>query len=93
VTDADLADLTALWDRRHSHRLPLGHALGRDSEEWVRFHSLPGSKRYADTEKEYHQILHRHFTIRSATPLMACPLRTLRPTSPIGRRRIRGGTG
>ncbi|NRQ32554.1 hypothetical protein HII36_11990 [Nonomuraea sp. NN258] len=33
---------------------------GRHADRWVRFHSLPGSKRYAGTEDEYEIILDRH---------------------------------
>ena len=29
----------------------------------MRFHSLPGSKRYADSEDEYAELLHRHLTM------------------------------
>jgi hypothetical protein len=64
VTDAELAELDGTWERQHGDRLPLGYALGRCSgETWVRFHSLPDSKRYADTEDEYAEILHRHYTV------------------------------
>ena len=64
VTDAELAELDAAWERRHGVRLPLGYALGRGSDEtWVRFHSLPGSKRYAESEDEYAEILLRHYRV------------------------------
>ena len=63
VTDVELAELTALWERRCGGLLPLGRALGRGDERWVRFHSLPGSKRYAQNEEEYGEILRRHFTV------------------------------
>ena len=49
--------MEALWGL-----LPLGHALGRSGERWVRFHSLPGSKRYAENSEEYGK-LRRHFTV------------------------------
>ncbi|MCG5216365.1 DUF3885 domain-containing protein [Streptosporangium sp. KLBMP 9127] len=32
-------------------------------DRWVRFHSLPGSKRYADDESEYAILLRRHNTV------------------------------
>ncbi len=35
----------------------------RYAERWVRFHSLPQSKRYAETEEEYGIILDRHHTV------------------------------
>jgi hypothetical protein len=30
------------------------------ADHWVRFHSLPGSKRHAENETEYGEVLHRH---------------------------------
>ncbi|MFI6903948.1 hypothetical protein ACIBKY_21980 [Nonomuraea sp. NPDC050394] len=36
------------------------------ASRWVRFHSLPESKRYADTPAEYDILLHRHNTVLSA---------------------------
>ncbi|MEV0743290.1 hypothetical protein AB0I51_46950 [Streptomyces sp. NPDC050549] len=33
------------------------------SDRWVRFHSLPGSKRYPETEDEYAVVLHRYNTV------------------------------
>ncbi len=55
------AKLTALWDRNWSRADPLGYELriAYDSQ-WVRFHSLPDSKRYAETRAEYDEILRRH---------------------------------
>jgi hypothetical protein len=41
-----------------SHEWPI-----RGNERWVRFRSLPGSKRYASTEDEYAEIMHRHLTV------------------------------
>lgn len=32
-------------------------------DRWVRFHSLPGSKRYPDDEAEYDILLERHHTL------------------------------
>jgi len=32
-------------------------------DRWVRFHSLPESKRYASDEIERRTILHRHYTV------------------------------
>lgn len=32
-------------------------------DRWVRFHSLPGSKRYPDTEAEYATVRYRHNTV------------------------------
>jgi hypothetical protein len=51
--------LNARWDARWPGSAPIGWQLDRD-ERWVRFHSLPGSKRYADSPDEYAEILRRH---------------------------------
>lgn len=43
---------------------PVAHELKNClHDRWVRFHSLPGSKRYADDEAEYAEILRRHVTV------------------------------
>lgn len=40
---------------------PEAHSLKHlFKERWVRFHALPGSKRYPETEDEYREILRRH---------------------------------
>jgi hypothetical protein len=49
------------WDRCFPSCEPLGHRLRvvfRD--RWVRFHSLPESKRYPESEAEYTELLARH---------------------------------
>jgi hypothetical protein len=60
----DLDDLTRRWRAAWPHCPPVGHLFRyhlRDT--WVRFHSLPESRRYADSEADYEIILHRHNTI------------------------------
>jgi hypothetical protein len=49
------------WQRFFPHCQPIAHHL-REAfpSRWVRFHSLPGSKRYAENEAEYAIILERH---------------------------------
>ena len=43
---------------------PIGHELRRvHTARWVRFHSLPQSKRYAQDEGEYGILLQRHNTV------------------------------
>ncbi len=54
--------LSASWALRWSDRRPIGHEL-RGGEEWVRFHSLPDSKRYAESESEREELLRRHNTV------------------------------
>ncbi|WP_316520150.1 DUF3885 domain-containing protein [Kitasatospora brasiliensis] len=61
---ADREALTALWERRWPDTEPVGYELGRDERDtWVRFHSLPESKRYPDDEREYAIVLERHNTV------------------------------
>ncbi|MFE6055601.1 hypothetical protein ACFQ6N_33050 [Kitasatospora sp. NPDC056446] len=56
--------LTALWERRWPGSMPIGHEIQeRGGERWVRFHSLPESKRYPDDEREYAILLERHNTV------------------------------
>ena len=46
---------------------PLGHILRVEyPERWLRIHSLPDSKRYADTPIEYSTLLTRHNAAASA---------------------------
>ena len=54
-------DFTDSWRRRFSNCEPIAHRL-RDAfpDRWVRFHSLPGSKRYPEDGGEYAVVLHRH---------------------------------
>lgn len=60
----DAADLTARWARAWGGCRPIGHELrSRLHDRWVRFHSLPGSKRYAGSGDEYAGILGRHLTV------------------------------
>jgi hypothetical protein len=58
------AGLTAAWEGRWSGIRPIGHELSyAQPGRWIRFHSLPESKRYADTEAECAGILARHTTV------------------------------
>jgi hypothetical protein len=60
------ADLSARWAAAWRNCRPVGHELrGCLHDRWVRFHSLPDSKRYADTEGEYAELLRRHLTVLS----------------------------
>lgn len=54
------------WQGRYPGSLPVGHQL-RDvyKDRWLRIHSLPQSKRYAETEAEYEEALRRHNTLLS----------------------------
>ncbi|MFF5226164.1 hypothetical protein [Dactylosporangium sp. NPDC000521] len=56
----DTAALSALWDERWPGCSKLPYELRGVRERWVRFHTLPGSKRYPGTEAEYGIVLARH---------------------------------
>lgn len=48
------------WNKEYPEAFPIGHELKWVYEDkWFRIHSLPSSKRYADTEHEYKIILDR----------------------------------
>ena len=49
------------WNRWYPNCEPIGHCL-REAfpDRWIRFHSLPESKRYPEDEAEYIEVLARH---------------------------------
>ncbi|WP_328861569.1 DUF3885 domain-containing protein [Streptomyces sp. NBC_00306] len=56
--------LAGLWQERRPSGPPVAHRFrGTYADLWVRFHSLPGSKRYPETEDEYAIVLHRYNTV------------------------------
>ncbi len=60
----DSAGLTARWAEAWGDCRPISYELRSClHERWVRFHSLPGSKRYADNEDEYAELMRRHLTV------------------------------
>ncbi|MDV9176790.1 hypothetical protein R6V09_42525 [Streptomyces sp. W16] len=62
--ELDRDRLSALWQRQFPKGPPVAHELrAAYSDRWVRFHSLPGSKRYPETEDEYAVVLHRYNTV------------------------------
>jgi hypothetical protein len=49
------------WNRLFPNCEPVAHHLPLAlPERWVRFHSLPGQKRYPENEAEYSMVLERH---------------------------------
>jgi hypothetical protein len=59
--------LTEAWAQRVGDAIPLQwHVRSHLTERWVRFHSLPDSQRYADTENEYELLLDRHHQVLAA---------------------------
>jgi hypothetical protein len=60
----EVAGLTERWELRWPTCRPIGHELRTSAaDRWVRFHSLPGSKRYAETPLEQSEMLARHNTV------------------------------
>ncbi|MEV0581359.1 hypothetical protein [Nonomuraea sp. NPDC050310] len=63
MTEDEVESLTTAWRTRWG-RTPIAYQLrGWYADRWVRFHSLPGSTRYAETEDEYEIILDRHHRV------------------------------
>ena len=59
-------ELNKYWEDHLDGCEALAHELKNTfSERWVRFHALPDSKRYPDTEKEYQEICSRHNLVLS----------------------------
>lgn len=54
--------LAGAWDSRWPGQEPISYRLRSDAR-WVRFHSLPQSKRYPDDEHELEEVLTRHRTV------------------------------
>ncbi len=55
-----------LWSKNFGIVPPLGYQLREQfSDRWVRFHALPESKRYPETENEYSILLDRANTLAS----------------------------
>jgi hypothetical protein len=60
-------EISSAWDVRWAETPPIAFLL-RDlhADRWVRFHSLPESKRYAETDEERAEILSRHHAVLNA---------------------------
>lgn len=61
------AELRTWWQAELGACPPVGYRL-REAfpRRWVRFHSLPDAKRYAETDSEAVEILHRYNAVASA---------------------------
>ena len=58
--------LTKFWNATFDGTAPIAHQLkNKYTERWVRFHALPESKRYPDSEPEYQEIFSRHNQVLS----------------------------
>ncbi|WP_244305171.1 DUF3885 domain-containing protein [Kitasatospora cheerisanensis] len=64
MAGTEQAALTELWQQQWPDCPPVGYRLrGPYGGVWVRFHSLPESKRYAEDESEYAVVLDRYNTV------------------------------
>ena len=65
--DAAVGELSRAWDDAWSGYPPLGERLQSwFPDRWVRFHSLPGSRRYPRGRRDYQTLSTRHHTILAA---------------------------
>jgi hypothetical protein len=59
-------EFNAFWKQTYPATIPLSYLFKSDyAARWFRIHSLPESKRYADTEEEWNILLGRHNQIIS----------------------------
>lgn len=59
-----IEELTKFWNCEFDNFAPKAHNLKHEyKNRWVRFHSLPESKRYPDNENEYLEVISRHNTV------------------------------
>ena len=65
-----LVNLAEEWKRRFVNP-PISHWM-RDSPGWLRIHSLPGSKRYPESDAEYAEMVRRHNAVAQAVLQMKC---------------------
>jgi hypothetical protein len=65
MSSGDLTQrLDAAWAARWAETPPIAHLLrSLHPELWVRCHSLPESKRYAESDAEYATVLRRHHSV------------------------------
>lgn len=74
VQQIDVAELDAAWNGSWSASPPAAHLLRRRfAERWVRFHTLPNAKRYATSDAERAEILHRYRLLLGALLSDAMP--------------------
>ncbi|WP_428240761.1 DUF3885 domain-containing protein [Gynuella sp.] len=56
-----IEELAKFWNSEFDNFAPEAHNLKHEyKSRWVRFHSLPGSKRYPENEDEYLEVLRRY---------------------------------
>jgi hypothetical protein len=59
----DTAVLSRLWDEQWPGCSKVPYELRTVRDRWIRFHTLPDSKRYPESEAEYATVLARHNAI------------------------------
>jgi hypothetical protein len=53
-----------MWNARYPETPPISHMFKhRIPHRWARIHSLPGSKRYAETDEEWACLLQRQYSV------------------------------
>lgn len=66
-SDPSWEELGKAWEHRAGEAIPTSWSLREHlAHRWVRFHSLPGSKRDAETEAEEEILLDRHHEVLAA---------------------------
>lgn len=64
LDEQELTSFAAAWRKTRPQSRPIGDELrSSNSETWVRFHSLPNSKRHAENDAERAEVLSRHLTL------------------------------
>jgi hypothetical protein len=57
-------DFQSIWETNFPNCPPINHLFKhRLADRWLRIHSLPEAKRYADTPKEWAELLHRQHVV------------------------------
>jgi len=63
-SDLTGSELVNYWESKYPGCPPIGYLLRQKfADHWFRIHTLPGSKRYAESDKEKIEILRRHNTM------------------------------
>ncbi|MBL0188087.1 MAG: hypothetical protein IPP97_20355 [Candidatus Obscuribacter sp.] len=61
-------DWKTWWEQQFPDSPPVGFLMRKIySETWLRIHSLPSSKRYAETKVEYDELVRRHNIVATET--------------------------
>jgi hypothetical protein len=84
-----LIDPLSWWTSEVSEFAPVGHVLRSHlCDRWTRFHSLPESKRYAESESEHEEVLRRHLLVANELFTAGKPIYAYR--SHVSERRLKG---